>query len=169
VLRVIGGIAHEEHEPVAHGLGLGEARPHQGAADPLPAPGGVDRERAQKEDGLAAQPDRPVADGAHEPPFLPGDEAQLTDRRHAGAVAVGFLVVPVGAEGEIEQSLDGRAVQRTFGGDHEQGGSPGMAGETVTRAFPTPFTIQSASTRMTRARRRQRTRRRRSTAKAADS
>jgi hypothetical protein len=119
VLGVVGGVAHEEDEAMAHGLGLSEARPHQRPADALAAPRRVDRERTQEERRPLAQPDRPVADGAHEFARLARDEAEFLERGDAVTIAVGGLLEAVGPEGEVEQGLDGGPVERAFGGDRE--------------------------------------------------
>jgi hypothetical protein len=137
VLDVVGGVADEEHQPVAHGGRPVEARPHQGASDPLPAPRRVDGERPEEERRCRAEPDRPVADRPDHPLALAGDEAQVHDGGDADPVAVGCLAEPVGAERPVEQGFDERPIERAFGSDHEHGSVQGQAGEPVTRALPT--------------------------------
>jgi hypothetical protein len=141
VAGVVGGVADQEHEPPALDLGLGEAGARQRPPDPLPLPVGVDRQRAQQQRRpMRAQPDRPVADGADQLAGLPGDEAQLGQRRDAVAVAVGGLAATVGAERPVQEGLDRRPVVGAFGEDREHGRVVhGLAGDpmVVTRAVPT--------------------------------
>jgi hypothetical protein len=115
VLGVVGGVADQEDEPVAHGLGFCEAGPDQRPADALAAQFGVDRQRAQEQDLLGTQQHRPVADGTHQPPGLAGHEAQAGDRRDAGPVAVGDLPPAILAEGQIQEMLDLGPVLGAFG------------------------------------------------------
>jgi hypothetical protein len=130
VAGVVGGVADQEHEPPAQGLGLGQARARQGAADPLPSPVGVDRQGAkQQRRAVRAQADRPVADGADELAGLSGDEAQLSQGRDAVAVAIGGLAAAVGAERPVQEGLDRRPVAGAFGEDREHGqGRPRSGG-----------------------------------------
>jgi hypothetical protein len=106
VLGVVGGVADQEDEPVAHGLGFCEAGPDQRPADALAAQLGVDRQRAQEQDLLGTQQHRPVPDRTDQPPALVCDEAQAGDRRDAGPVAVGDLPPAILAEGQIQEVLD---------------------------------------------------------------
>jgi hypothetical protein len=115
VLGVVGGVADQEDETVAHGLRLGEAGPDQRPADALAAQLGVDRQRAQEQDLLSTQQHRPVADGTDQPPALAGHEAQAGYRRDAGPVAVGDLPPAIIAEGQIQEMLDLGPVLGAFG------------------------------------------------------
>ena len=115
MLGVVGGVADQEDEAVTDGLRLGEAGPDQRPADALAAQLGVDRQRAQKQDLLATQQHRPVADRTDQPPALASHEAQAGDRRDAGPVAVGDLPPAILAEGQIQEMLDLGPVLGAFG------------------------------------------------------
>jgi len=119
---VVGRIAHQEHEPPAQRRRPLEAGVGERPADALPLPVRVDRERPEQERRPVLKPDRPVADRPHQPLALARDEAQGLHRRYAGPVAVGGLAVPTEAEGEVEQRLDRRPVERALRGDHEHRG-----------------------------------------------
>jgi hypothetical protein len=106
MLGVVGGIADQEDEPVAHGFGLREAGPDQRPADALTAQGGINRNRPQQQRLLAAEQDRPVADGAHEPPALARHHAELRYRRDADPIPIGDLAAAITPEGEIQKVLD---------------------------------------------------------------
>lgn len=166
VLRVVGRIADQEDEPMAQRLGQRQARPHQRPTDALPAAGGIDGKRAEKESRSGAEPDRPVADRADEPVRLVRHQAEGLNRRDADAVAVGGLAEAVGTERLVEEVFDGRSVERAFGSDHEHNAAFGWQGDDVTRCRRPSGGYRSAA-RMTHAKRD--ARRRRSMAKAADS
>jgi hypothetical protein len=120
VLGVVGGVADEEHEPVARDLGRLQAGPDQRPTDPLAAAGRVDRERAQQQRGPVAEPHRPVPDGAQEPALaVRRDEAQPRHGIDPGAVPVRNLAVPVGAEREVQEALDLGPVLGPLGNDAE--------------------------------------------------
>lgn len=132
---VIGGIANQEHQPPAHALGQGQGRPGQRTADTLPLPRRVDRQRPQQERRPGVEPDRPVADRAHQRGAGAGHVAELGQRGDTVAIAIGGLAPAVRAEGPIQKGLDLRPVVRAFGRDGEHAAVPsGGTGKTVTRA-----------------------------------
>ncbi len=134
VPRVVGGVADQEHQPPAHALGQGQGRAGQRAADPLPLPRGVDRQRPQQQCGPVAELERPVADRTHQRGAGAGHVAEFGHRRDAVAIAVGGLALPVGAEGQIQKGLDLRPVLRAFGRDGEH-----AVFQTAGRERPSPW------------------------------
>ena len=135
VPRVIGGIADQEHQPPAHALGQRQRRPGQGTADALPLPRGIDRQRPQQQRRPGVEPDRPVADRAHQRAARACHVAELGQGGDAVAVAVGGLGVAIRAEHPVQESLDLRPVVGAFGRDDKHMAVPdGATVEAVTQA-----------------------------------
>jgi hypothetical protein len=134
---VIAEVPHQQHDAMAERVGLAQALAHQPVADLLLAPVGGYADGAQQQGGhgpgLGQDSDRPIAHGADQPPVVSGDQAEGRDRAGLPAIAVGLLLVPVGAEGFVEQGLDGGAVAGPFAFD---GDRHGRVLEQETTAWP---------------------------------
>jgi hypothetical protein len=121
-LRVVAGVAHEEDQ-IPGRRGKGEAPAHQRPADADAAQLGVDRQGSEQKRRPVVEQEPPVADGADEARAVAGDEREAGLRLAADPVTIGGLALALEAEGEVEQPLDRRRVERALGEDVEHGGA----------------------------------------------
>jgi len=133
VAGIVAGVADQEDQPPAQGLGPGEARLGQRPADPLALARGLDRERPEQQRRPRTEPDRPVADRAHQHAALARHQTQGVQGRDAVAKMVGALAQPVGAEGPVEQGLDLGPVLGPFVRQFEHGLVQRASGGRATR------------------------------------